>query len=46
MHIGFLVADLSPRHGWGRYSIDLARALARAGARVTVVTSSQFAATG
>ena len=39
MHIGFLVADLSPRHGWGRYSINLARALARAGARVTVVTS-------
>ncbi len=39
MHIGFLVADLSPRHGWGRYSIDLARALMRAGARVSVVAS-------
>ena len=39
MHIGFLVADLSPRHGWGRYSIELPRALAQAGARVSVVTS-------
>ena len=39
MHIGFLTADLSTRHGWGQYSINLARALARAGARVSVVAS-------
>ena len=39
MHIGFLAADLSPRHGWGRYCIELPRALIRAGARVSIVCS-------
>ena len=39
MHIGLLVADLSPCHGWGQYSINLARALVRAGARVSIVAA-------
>ena len=39
MHIGLLVADLSPRHGWGQYSINLARALVQRGARVSIVAA-------
>lgn len=39
MHIGLLVADLSPYHGWGQYSINLARSLVRAGVRVSIVAA-------
>jgi hypothetical protein len=30
MRIGLLAPELTEAHGWGRYTLDLARALARA----------------
>ena len=38
-HIGILAADLSDRHGWARYSLNVIRALQAAGARVTVIAA-------
>lgn len=45
MHIGLLAADLSYRHGWAHYSLSVARALLRAGARLTLVVPRHTAAT-
>lgn len=39
MRVGLLAADLSPHHGWGQYSINLARSLARAGVLVRLVAA-------
>ncbi len=38
MHIGLITADLSHKHGWAHYSLELARALVRAGAQVTIIS--------
>ncbi|MFQ3567016.1 MAG: glycosyltransferase family 4 protein [Aggregatilineales bacterium] len=40
LHIGLLAADLTQRHGWAHYSLSVARALQRAGAQVTIVTTT------
>jgi glycosyltransferase involved in cell wall biosynthesis len=37
--VGLLTADLSPSHGWGQHSLNLVKALHRAGARLTVMAS-------
>lgn len=37
VHIGMITADLSHKHGWAHYSLELARALTRAGAQVTII---------
>ncbi|MEP7290365.1 MAG: glycosyltransferase family 4 protein [Chloroflexota bacterium] len=39
LHIGFLAADLTHRHGWAHYCLSLISALQRAGVRVTVVAA-------
>lgn len=39
LHIGMITADLSHKHGWAHYSLALAQALARAGAKLTLVTA-------
>lgn len=39
MHIGFLTADLSHRHGWAHHNLSLLLALRRAGIEMTVVTA-------
>jgi glycosyltransferase involved in cell wall biosynthesis len=39
MHIGFIAADLSHKHGWAHYSRELAVALQRSGASVRCITS-------
>lgn len=39
MHLGLLAADLSHRHGWAHHCLSLIRALKRAGAQMTVITS-------
>lgn len=40
LHIGLLAADLTHRHGWAHYSLSVARALRRAGAQVTIITTA------
>lgn len=40
-HIGVLAPDLSGRHGWSRYAIEVIAALRAAGAQVTAVTTRQ-----
>jgi glycosyltransferase involved in cell wall biosynthesis len=39
LHIGFLAADLTHKHGWAHYCLSLVGALKRAGVRVTVVAA-------
>ena len=39
LHIGFLAADLTHKHGWAHYSLSLIEALARSGSRLTVITT-------
>jgi glycosyltransferase involved in cell wall biosynthesis len=39
LKVGFLASDLSHRHGWAHYCLSLIRALKRAGAQITVVTT-------
>lgn len=39
LHVGFLAADLTHRHGWAHYCLSMVEALRRAGARVTVVAA-------
>ncbi len=39
LHIGFLAADLTHKHGWAHYSLSLIEALARSGVRLTVITT-------
>jgi glycosyltransferase involved in cell wall biosynthesis len=40
MRVGLLTADLSPRHGWGRYARGLIAALEQAGIAVEVVCAA------
>jgi glycosyltransferase involved in cell wall biosynthesis len=39
MRVGIIAADLSHRHGWAHYSLELVRALVEAGVEVRVVAS-------
>jgi glycosyltransferase involved in cell wall biosynthesis len=39
MRVGLITADLSHRHGWAHYSLEVAAGLARAGAEVRVLAS-------
>lgn len=39
MHIGFLAADLTHKHGWAHYSLSLIEALSRLGVHLTVITT-------
>lgn len=40
LKIGFITCDLSTRHGWAQYSLNLVRALHEAGVQMTVVAAS------
>jgi phosphatidylinositol alpha-1,6-mannosyltransferase len=40
LHIGLLAPDLTHRHGWAHYASSLLAALARAGARLTVLCAA------
>lgn len=39
LKIGLLTGELSPKHGWARYSLSLIKALQAAGVNMTVVTA-------
>ena len=39
LHIGFLAADLTHKHGWAHYGLSLLLALQRAGVNMTVVAA-------
>jgi glycosyltransferase involved in cell wall biosynthesis len=39
VHVGYLGADLTHRHGWAHYSLSLLLALRRAGVHITVVAA-------
>jgi phosphatidylinositol alpha-1,6-mannosyltransferase len=39
LHIGLIAPDLTHRHGWASYSLNLATALRDAGARLTIVAA-------
>ncbi|MEZ4668070.1 MAG: glycosyltransferase family 4 protein [Anaerolineae bacterium] len=39
LRIGFITCDLSTRHGWAQYSLNLVRALRAAGVNMTVVAA-------
>lgn len=39
MRVGMIAADLSHRHGWAHYSLELAQALAKAGVDVRVIAA-------
>lgn len=38
LHIGFLAADLTHKHGWAHYSLSMIRALSQRGVQLTVIT--------
>ena len=39
LHVGFLAADLTNKHGWAHYSLSLIQALVRAGVQVSVIAA-------
>ncbi|MBC6937459.1 MAG: glycosyltransferase family 1 protein [Chloroflexi bacterium] len=39
MRVGFLASDLTGRHGWGSYSLNLIRALAAQGIELTILAA-------
>lgn len=40
LHVGILAPDLTYRHGWARYSLQVVHALHQAGVRLTVVAAT------
>lgn len=45
MHVGFITADLSHRHGWAHFSLELITALQNEGVETTVISSRNTDAT-